>query len=170
METVGERLRDRGDILLVIAVGGALGSLGRWAVTATVPHATGDVPWATVIENVTGAFALGVLMVFVLDVWPSRRYLRPFLGIGVLGGYTTFSTYMLDTRTLLADGHALTAFAYLFGSLLLGLVAVAAGVVIARLLVQRAERRRRRRRERDSRRRSADRSDDRDDPTKRSPR
>jgi CrcB protein len=118
------------------------------------------------VENVTGAFALGVLMVFVLDVWPSHRYLRPFLGVGVLGGYTTFSTYMLDTRGLLADGHDLSAVAYLFGSLVLGLLAVAAGVLLARVLVQLAERRRRRRREQ----RSRQRGNDRDDPTARSTR
>jgi CrcB protein len=113
-----------------------------------------------------GEFALGFLMVFVLDVWPSHRHLRPFLAVGVLGGYTTFSTYMLDSRTLLADGHVLSAFAYVVGSLLLGLLAVSGGVLLARLLVQRAERGRRRRRRRSSR----DLDIDRDDPTTRSTR
>ena len=72
-------------------------------------------PWATFIENVSGGFLLGVLMVFLLDVWLPHRYLRPFLGVGVLGGYTTFSTYMLESRDLLAGGRAATAFAYLAG-------------------------------------------------------
>lgn len=73
-------------------------------------------------------------MVFVLDVWPSQRYVRPFLGVGLLGGYTTFSTYMLDARLLLGEGQVLTAFAYLGGSLLAGLLAVWAGIASARLI------------------------------------
>ena len=132
----------------MIAAGGALGSLGRWAVTQAVPTAPWRIPWGTWVENVSGGLALGVLMVFVLEVWPPRRYLRPFLGVGVLGGYTTFSTYMLDTRTLLADGHVVAAAGYLFGTLIAGLLAVAAGVLLARVLVRLAERRRRRRHER----------------------
>ena len=66
-----------------------------------------------------GSFLLGVLMVFVLDVWPPHRYVRPFLGVGVLGGYTTFSTYMLDTRACWRRGAG-DAFSYLFGTLLAG--------------------------------------------------
>jgi CrcB protein len=83
-------------------------------------------------------------MVFVLDVWPSQRYVRPFLGVGVLGGYTTFSTYMLDARLLLGEGQVLTAFAYLGGSLLAGLLAVWAGIASARLIALRPRRSRRR--------------------------
>ncbi|MFA6298135.1 MAG: CrcB family protein [Nocardioides sp.] len=147
----GHLLRDRGDLLLVIAAGGALGSLGRWAVSQAVPSAPWRIPWGTWVENVSGGLALGLLMVFVLEVWPPRRYLRPFLGVGVLGGYTTFSTYMLDTRALLADGHAAAAFGYLFGTLITGLLAVAAGVLLARVLVRIGESRRRRRHEQHTR-------------------
>jgi CrcB protein len=139
-------LRDRWDILLVIAAGGALGSLARWGLTTAVPYAHGTFAWATAIENVTGAFVLGALMVFILDVWPTTRYVRPFLGVGVLGGYTTFSTYMLDTRMMLVGGEVPAAFAYLFGTLLAGLVAVWIGVLTARAWVAAAERRHRRRR------------------------
>lgn len=128
-------LGSRWDVLLAISAGGALGSLARWGVGELVPWSGTDFPWATFIENVSGGFALGVLMVFVIDVWPPHRYLRPFLGVGLLGGYTTFSTYMLDARQLLAEGQVLTAFAYLGGSLLAGLVAVWAGIAVARLVV-----------------------------------
>lgn len=144
--SVSHQLRERGDIVLVIAAGGALGSLARWAVSQAVPGSPWGIPWGTWLANVTGGLALGVLMVFVLDVWPPRRYVRPFLGVGVLGGYTTFSTYMLDTRTLLADGHVAAALGYLFGTLVAGLLAVAAGVVLARSLVRLGERRHRLRR------------------------
>lgn len=139
-------LRERWDILLVIAAGGALGSLARWSVTELLPYRPGELAWATALENVTGAFVLGMLMVFVLDVWPTTRYVRPFLGVGVLGGYTTFSTYMLDTRMLLTEGQVSQAFGYVFGTLLAGLLAVWAGVLGARALVALQERRRRRKR------------------------
>lgn len=122
----------RWDIVLVVAVGGALGSLARWGLAETLPHASDRVPWSTLTANVVGAFLLGALMVVVLEVGRPGRYLRPFLGVGVLGGFTTFSTYMLDTRTLLAAGEPLRAGGYLFGTLLAGLVAVWLGVVAAR--------------------------------------
>ena len=143
-------LRDRWDILLVIAAGGALGSLARWAVTTAIPHAPDGIPWATLLENVTGAFILGALMVLILDFWPPSRYLRPFLGVGVLGGYTTFSTYMLDTRTLLTEGRVPAAFGYLLGTLLTGLIAVWAGVLAARTAVGTIEKRHTHRHERRS--------------------
>jgi fluoride exporter len=123
----------RWDILLVIALGGALGSLARWALGEALPTQHGSFPWATFLENVTGGFALGVLMVFVVDVWPPSRYVRPFLGVGVLGGFTTFSTYMLDTRGLVAADEAALAAVYLFGSLAVGLLAVWLGIATARL-------------------------------------
>lgn len=138
-------LRRRGDVVAVIAAGGALGSLARWALGEAFPHGDGEVAWGTVLANLSGAFLLGVLMVFVLDVWRANRYVRPFLGVGVLGGYTTFSTYMLDTRDLLASGELAAAFGYLFGTLLAGLLAVWLGVAVARAGTAAAVRRRRRR-------------------------
>ena len=94
-------LKDRWDVLLVIGAGGALGSLARWGVSHLLPWSGDTFPWATFLENVSGGLALGMLMVLLLDVWPPHRYLRPFLGVGLLGGYTTFSTYMLEARDLL---------------------------------------------------------------------
>lgn len=138
----GSFVRSRWDLLVVIGVGGALGSLARWGVGELVPWSGQTFPWATFIENVSGGFLLGVLMVFVVEVWPPRRYLRPFLGVGLLGGYTTFSTYMLESRHLLAQDQVVTAFAYLGGSLLAGLSAVWLGIGIARLVVVGARRRR----------------------------
>lgn len=140
-------LRERWDVLLVIGAGGALGSLGRWGLAEAMPHAASEVAWATLWANVSGAFVLGGLMVLVLDVWPVTRYVRPFLGVGVLGGYTTFSTYMLDTRALLVAGRLPQAAGYLFGTLVGGLVAVWAGVLVTRSAVAALEWRRRRRRD-----------------------
>lgn len=129
-------LQRRWDILLVIALGGALGSAARYAVAEALPHQTGRFPWSTVVVNLSGGFLLGLLMVFVLDVWPPTRYVRPFVGVGILGGFTTFSTYMDDTRALLASGEAGAAAVYLFGTLLVGLLAVWLGIVCGRLIAR----------------------------------
>jgi len=122
----------RWDVALVIAAGGAIGGGARWAVNEAWPSTPGGFPWATFVENVTGCLILGALMVFLLDVWRPSRYARPFLGIGVLGGFTTFSAYTSDTRALLLDGRAPVALAYLFGTLLAGLAATWLGIVAAR--------------------------------------
>jgi CrcB protein len=134
-------LRSRWDILLVIAAGGAVGSLARWGLGEAF-SGVGRFPWATFIENITGSFALGVLMVFVIDVWPPSRYVRPFVGVGVLGGFTTFSTYALDSRALVVADRAPLAAVYVFGTLAAGLAAVWLGIAVARLLITRAIRRR----------------------------
>ena len=117
-------LRARRDILLVIAVGGALGAVARYGMARGLPHAAGQLPWSTLLTNVAGCFAIGVLMVVVVERLPSNRLVRPFLGTGLLGGFTTFSTYAVDTRALLAAGRPAVAAAYLFGTLVLGLLAV----------------------------------------------
>jgi CrcB protein len=126
----------RADKVVVIAAGGALGSGARYGVAEVMPHAPGELAWSTVSVNLTGGFLLGLLMVFLLDVWGTTRYVRPFFGIGVLGGYTTFSTYLLDAWTLLQAGHAAAAAVYLLGTLVVGLVAVWAGLVAARSIVR----------------------------------
>ena len=131
----GHFLRSRWDILLVIAAGGALGSLARWGVAQLLPGSANRFPMATFVENVSGAFVLGMLMVLLLDVWPPSRYARPFVGVGLLGGYTTFSTYALETRDRLAGGHPGIAMAYLCVSVVAGVVAVWLGAASVRVLV-----------------------------------
>ena len=130
------------DVLAVIAVGGALGSVARWSLSQALPTEAGQLPWGTLLENVSGAALLGLLMVLVLDVWRPNRYVRPLLGIGVLGGYTTFSTYALEGRDLLAGGDVVLGMGYLFGSVLLGLAAVWAGVAVGRSVAVAVHRRR----------------------------
>ncbi|GAB7003347.1 hypothetical protein JCM18899A_08180 [Nocardioides sp. AN3] len=125
------------DLLPAIAVGGALGSLARWGLAEAFQHDAGQLAWGTLIANVVGSFLLGLLMAFVLDVWSDRRYVRPFLGVGVLGGFTTFSTYELDTRGLLASGRPGLALLYLVGSILAGLLMVGVGVVAGRTAIDR---------------------------------
>jgi len=128
------------DVIAVIALGGALGSLARWGLDRGLVAGPGGFPWATFAENVSGCLALGALMVLVQEVWPAdgrAKLLRPFAGVGVLGGWTTFSTYALDTRGLLAGGHGGTATAYLVGSVLAGLLAVWAGIALTESIVLR---------------------------------
>jgi fluoride exporter len=124
------------DVLLVIAVGGGLGGLARYAVQAALPTASWGFPWATFAVNVSGCLLLGMLMVFATEGRTPHRYVRPFLGVGVLGGYTTFSTYTAQSRALLAGGHAVTGLTYLVVSVLVGLLACAVGLGMARSLLR----------------------------------
>ena len=118
--------------MLAVAVGGGLGSLARWGVGAALEAPRDGFPWATLLVNVTGSFALGAMVVLTVAWWPASRFVRPFVGVGVLGGYTTFSAYMADTRSLLvADGVGAAA-AYVVGTVLVGLLAVWVGMALAR--------------------------------------
>jgi CrcB protein len=125
------------DIGVVVGVGGALGSLGRYALAASWPTPDDRFPWATFVINVSGCLLIGVLMVLIIEVWTAHRLLRPFLGVGVLGGYTTFATYTVDTQRLLEAAQAPLAFGYLFGTLLAALLAVQLGIVATRVVARR---------------------------------
>lgn len=120
--------------LMPVGVGGAIGSMARYLAGLTFPPSAAGFPWSTFTVNVTGCFAIGLLMIYLLDVWPPWPGLRLFLTTGLLGGYTTFSAYatgiahMLDARAFArADAYALT-------TLLGGLVAVWCGVTLGRRL------------------------------------
>lgn len=123
-----------GGVLPAIAAGGALGSAARWGLSGLAP-AGGGFPWPTLVANVSGALLLGVLMVLVVDVLVTHRLVRPFLGVGLLGGYTTFSAYSLETRDLLALGDYAGAATYSLGSVAAGLAAVWLGIVATRRLL-----------------------------------
>jgi len=120
-------------ILGAISAGGVLGAEARYGLTVAWPHRPGQFPWATFVTNVTGCLLIGALMVLLTEVWTPHRLLRPFLGVGVLGGYTTFSTYAVDIQQLVAAHAARTALLYLAGTLLAALTAVYAGISVTRL-------------------------------------
>lgn len=107
-----------------MAVGGVIGSLARYGLAEAFPHALGDFPWATFITNVLGCFAIGVLLARITP--RSHPLLRPFLGTGILGGFTTFSTFAVDTERLL-HVHLLVALAYYFGTVTAALLAALIG-------------------------------------------
>ena len=81
----------------------------------------------------SGSFLLGLLLVLVLERFPPTRLLRPFLATGVLGAFTTMSTYQVETALLIKDGHAMTALAYGPGSIVAGLILAYAGILAGRL-------------------------------------
>ncbi|WP_179806512.1 FluC/FEX family fluoride channel [Micromonospora purpureochromogenes] len=124
-------------VLGAIAAGGVLGALARAGVQTALPHPPDGFPWATFAVNVTGCLLIGVLMAVI-----GRRRVapltRPFLGVGVLGGFTTFSAYVVDVRLAVAAGATGTALTYLAATLLGGLLAVAAGDTVAGRLLDRA--------------------------------
>jgi CrcB protein len=128
-------------VLGVIAAGGAIGASARYGVGLGWPPAAGSWPWATMMINVVGCALIGVLMVLVSEVWSGQRLLRPFVGTGILGGFTTFSTYAVDLQRLLANGHPVTALGYLFATVIGAIAAVWAGTHATRALVRRSRRR-----------------------------
>lgn len=129
------------DLCLAIGAGGALGGALRHGLNLLLADRAAEIPWATLLENVAGSFVLGAVMVYLLDVWPPNRYLRPFLGVGLLGGFTTFSAYTSETRDLLLAGESALALLYLFLSPVVGLAAAAAGTIAARAISERPTRR-----------------------------
>ncbi|MGX9227081.1 fluoride efflux transporter FluC [Streptomyces albus] len=95
--------RDQGLVLAVVALGGTLGAWARYAATLLWPTPAGTFPWTILLVNVTGCALMGAFMVLLTDAWAAHRLVRPFFGTGVLGGYTTFSTYAVDIRGLLEE-------------------------------------------------------------------
>ena len=127
-----ELARTHGGVLVVIALGGGLGASARYGIAQLLPTTPDHFPWGTFLINVLGCFLIGVLMVR----WGQRPLLRPFLGVGILGGFTTFSTYAVETRAMLTPGQVPLAMAYLFGTLAAAMLAVLAGVLLMRALTR----------------------------------
>jgi CrcB protein len=111
-------------VLVAVALGGGTGAAARYAASLWWPAQTGGFPWTTFWVNVTGCALMGVLMVVVTEVWDAHRLVRPFLGTGVLGGFTTFSTYAVDLRDLFTADRIGTGLAYLAATPLAALAAV----------------------------------------------
>jgi fluoride exporter len=120
-------------VLLVIALGGALGTLLRYGMSRWIHVAKDGFPWATFWTNISGAFVLGWFGAVFFERSRARRYARPFFAIGFLGAYTTFSTMAVETVTLCKDGHPVLGIAYLLASVWFGLTACYLGIVLARL-------------------------------------
>lgn len=131
-----ELTRHRLDVLGVIAAGGALGAVARYGLSLAIPTAQDGFPWATFWTNVGGCLLIGVLMVLITEAFDAHRLTRPFLGVGVLGGFTTFSTYAVEVRDLLDGPAPGVGLAYLGGTLVAAVVAVELGRLAARGLTR----------------------------------
>ncbi len=131
----GHRPGTQSAILGAIALGGFAGGLARYGLGQAFPVPHGEFPATTFAVNVSGSFILALLLVFVLEIWPPTRYLRPLLATGFCGAYTTFSTWMVDADRLISAGRYATAAWYLLGSLGAGLAATSLGLTIGRAVL-----------------------------------
>ncbi|MDQ8707601.1 CrcB family protein [Streptomyces sp. LHD-70] len=117
-------LRGQGPTLAAVAVGGVLGAAARYGASLIWPTPAGAFPWTTLGVNVVGCAAMGVLMVVITEGRQRHRLVRPFLGTGVLGGFTTYSTYAVDIERLTDLREVRAAFGYLALTLVAALAAV----------------------------------------------
>lgn len=121
--------------LVEIAIGGAAGATARYLVDGWVSDRTGGAfPFGTLVVNLSGAFLLGLLATLALERSVLSAAIRPAVLIGFIGAYTTFSTWMLESWRLAEQGAWLGAVANIGGSVVLGLVALGAGIAIGRTL------------------------------------
>ena len=131
--TARHRRRTTSDVpgWLAVAAGGSCGALARWAVSLSLPSS--QWPWATVIVNLLGAFALGVLTALVQRHPNDQRWeqTRLLLGTGFCGAFTTYSTLVSDVVHLTSHAHLITAAAWFAGQLTLGILAAAIGLLAA---------------------------------------
>ncbi|WP_369241106.1 fluoride efflux transporter CrcB [Streptomyces sp. R21] len=128
--------RGQAPIVAAVALGGGVGASARYGAAQLWPVQTGGFPWTTFWVNVVGCAVIGVFMVVITDVWAAHRLVRPFFGTGVLGGFTTFSTYAVDIQKLVDTGHPRTGLAYLAATLLAALAAVWLAVTAARRVLK----------------------------------
>ncbi len=129
-------------VLAVIAAGGALGAGARYGAALLWPTAAGSFPWTTLGVNAVGCLVIGIFLVTLTEAWTAPAWLRPFFGTGVLGGFTTFSTYCVDIERLVSGGRSGLALGYLAATVVAALAAVTAGAwVTRRLLTMRMARR-----------------------------
>ena len=116
---------------LVVMLGAALGGLSRYVLgTAIMDRYGGNFPLGTVAINVSGSFLIGIVMTLLTDRWQVHPNWRLFLVVGVLGGYTTFSSFEFETLQAVRGGGQLIALLNVVGSVTLGYIAVWLGAFI----------------------------------------
>ena len=124
--------------VLLVMLGGGLGAGLRHTVGVAAVRVMGfGYPWGTITVNVVGSFAMGLLVAILARYGPDigGREIRMFVGVGVLGGFTTFSSFSLDAVNLYEGGHGSTAAIYVVASVVLGLAALFVGLGLVRWLV-----------------------------------
>lgn len=121
--------------LVLIALGGALGAVCRYLAGNVVSKAVGSaLPWGTFLINLGGCFAMGLLMTVIVERGLLPAAWRLFLCVGLLGGFTTFSSFGYEALMLLTEGKLLAAMGYGCGSVILGMLAAGIGVLAARAI------------------------------------
>jgi fluoride exporter len=122
-------------VFLAVALGGGAGALGRYSLDRLIERRTFSVfPWSTFAINMSGCLVIGVLIAALVDRRHTPLWLRTGVVVGVVGGYTTFSTFAQESLDLLEEGRTLLALGYVAGSACLGIAAVFAGTQIGRIL------------------------------------
>lgn len=132
--TISRWPRIHGRSVLAVGLGGFVGGILRYVIGQAWPTPVVGFPWATFVINTSGTFALALLLIVVLEVLPPTTYLRPALGTGVCGAYTTFSSVATAADQLVARGHAGVAAGYVAASVAAGLAAAACGIVLGRVI------------------------------------
>ncbi|MFJ8957293.1 MULTISPECIES: fluoride efflux transporter CrcB [unclassified Streptomyces] len=122
-----ELRRSHDGVLLVIALGGALGAVARFEAAQAWPTVGNGFPFTTLAVNVIGCLVIGIFLVAVTEIFSARPLLRPFFGTGVLGGFTTFSTYCVDIERLVTGGRPGIALTYLAATAAAAVAAVTVG-------------------------------------------
>jgi len=122
-------------VVFAVGVGGALGATARYGVDRFIEHRVFTVfPWSTFVINATGCFAAGLVIATLVDRHHLPLWLRTGLVLGVLGGYTTFSTFAQEALDLIEEKNLALAFAYSLGSVAVGVTAAFAGTIVGRTL------------------------------------
>ncbi|GII57581.1 putative fluoride ion transporter CrcB 1 [Planotetraspora thailandica] len=127
--------RGQGPVVAVVAIGGAIGACARYGASLLWPTPPGAFPWTTLLVNLTGCVIIGAFMVVITELWAAHRLMRPFFGTGILGGYTTFSTYAVDIQRLVDFGHPGAGLGYLALTLSTALAGVWAAAKVTRRLI-----------------------------------
>ena len=127
--------RLRPAVVGVVFVGGCVGGLARYEVVRAWPAGRHGFPWSIFAVNDVGAFVLALLLVVAAGMLPPPTYVRPLIGTGFCGAFTTFGAVVATADELVAHGHAGTAAGYVVASVAAGLAAAIAGLVAGRWLV-----------------------------------
>ena len=125
-------------MILAVAAGGAFGAVARYLVMTGIGRLLGphDFPWGTLTVNVVGSVLMGVLIEVLALVWSPSQELRALLVVGVLGAFTTFSTFSLDVVALFERGQSLFVAAYVAASVILCVGGLLAGLHVMRLFLR----------------------------------
>ncbi len=122
-------------MVFYVAIGGAFGSVARYLTGMWFGRLFGaGFPWATLTVNIVGSFVMGVLVAAMAQVWSPSAEVRAFLTVGILGGFTTFSTFSLDVASMLQRGELGVAAAYVLSSLIVGIGGLFAGLYLVRMV------------------------------------